>query len=74
MRQYSSDEIYAELSAEGGDAEEQAAALVVVTQAIIESRRLDRIAVRKPKNRWHQAPDALRKPLESGWNARHNIS
>lgn len=74
MRQYSSDEIYAELSAKGGDAEEQAAALVVVTQAIIESRRLGRIAVRKPKNRWHRAPDALRKPLDSGWNSRHNIS
>lgn len=73
MRQYSSDEIYGELSAQGGTEEEQAAALVVVTQAIIESRRLGRIAVRKPKNRWHRAPDAMRQPLQPGWNSRHNI-
>lgn len=74
MRQYSSDEIFQELSAQGGTEQEQAAALVVVTQAIIESRRLGRIAVRKPKNRWHLAPDALRQSLQPGWNSRHNIS
>lgn len=73
MRQYSSDEIYNELSAEFGTEEEQVAAMVVVTQAIIESRRLGRIAVKKPKNRWHRAPDALRQPLVPGWNSRHNI-
>ena len=42
MRQYSSDEIFDSLSAKGGDAEDQAAAMVVVTQAIIEARRLGR--------------------------------
>ena len=74
MRQYSSEEIFNELSAKGGTAQEQAAALVVVTQAIIESRRLGRIAIRKPKNRWHDAPDKLRGPLSPGWNSRHNIN
>lgn len=74
MRQYSSDEIYDSLSATGGTEEDRAAALVVVTQAIIEGRRLGRIAVRKPKNRWHKSPDALRLNLTRGWNSRHNIS
>jgi hypothetical protein len=74
MRQYSSDEIYELLSAEGGDEEDQAAAMVVVTQAIIESRRLGRIAVRKPKNRWNAAPDSLRSSLTPGWNSRHNVN
>jgi hypothetical protein len=73
MRQYSSDEIFDSLSAKGGDAEEQAAAMVVITQAIIESRRLGRLAIRKPKNRWNNAPDSLRGSLAPGWNSRHNI-
>ena len=72
MRQYSSDEIYELLQAKGGDTEDQVAAMVVVTQAIMESRRLGRIAVRKPKNRWNIAPDSLRSPLTPGWNSRHN--
>lgn len=73
MRQYSSDEIFNSLSARGGDESEQAAAMVVITQAIIESRRLGRIIVRKPKNRWNNGPDALRGDLAPGWNSRHNI-
>jgi hypothetical protein len=73
MRQYSSDEIFQSLSAKGGDAEEQAAAMVVITQAIIESRRLGRIAIRKPKNRWNSAPEMLRGNLAPGWNSRHNV-
>jgi hypothetical protein len=73
MRQYSSDEIFNALSAEGGDAQEQAAAMVVITQAIIESRRLGRLAVRKPKNRWSNSPDMLRGNLAPGWNSRHNV-
>lgn len=72
MRQYSSDEIFDSLTAKGGDAQEQAAAMVVITQAIIESRRLGRIAIKKPKNRWNNAPDALRANLSPGWNSRHN--
>lgn len=74
MRQYDSEEIFASLSAEGGNAEENAAALVVVTQAIVEGRRLGRLVVRKPKNRWHNAPDMLRNGLTPGWNSRHNIN
>lgn len=73
MRQYSSDEIFKLLKASGGTPEENAAAMVVVTQAIIESRRLGRIAIRKPKNQWNSAPDALRGSLTPGWNSRHNI-
>jgi hypothetical protein len=73
MRQYSSDEIFDSLSAKGGNAQEQAAAMVVVTQAIIESRRLGRIAIRKPKNRWNDSPSVMRSGLNPGWNSRHNI-
>lgn len=73
MRQYSSDEIFDSLSAKGGDAQEQAAAMVVVTQAIIEARRLGRIAIRKPKNRWNDSSSAMRSGLIPGWNSRHNI-
>ena len=74
MRQYGSDEIFKSLRATGGDAKDQAAAMVVVTQAIIESRRLGRIAIRKPKNRWNDSPEGLRNGLNPGWNSRHNIS
>lgn len=72
MRQYSSDEIFDSLTATGGDSDEQAAAMVVITQAIIESRRHGRIAIRKPKNRWNKGQDMLRSALTSGWNSRHN--
>lgn len=74
MRQYSADEIYDLLSAKGGSNEEQVAAMVVVTQAIIESRRLGRIAIRKPKNQWRAGPGALRSSLSPGWNSRHNVN
>ena len=73
MREYSSAEIFNELSSKGGSEQERAAAMVVVTQAIIESRRLGRIAIRQPKNRWHNSPDMLRGNLQPGWNSRHNI-
>lgn len=73
MRQYSSDEIFDSLSAQGGDANDQAAAMVVVTQAIIESRRLGRIAIRVPKNRWNDHSAGMRSALNPGWNSRHNI-
>lgn len=74
MRQYGSDEIFESLSSSGGDESDQAAAKVVVTQAIIESRRLGRIAIRKPKNQWNAAPESLRTNLIPGWNSRHNIN
>ena len=73
MRQYSSDEIFDSLSAKGGDAADQAAAMVVVTQAIIEARRLGRIAIRNPKNHWNDSSSAMRSTLNPGWNSRHNI-
>ncbi len=74
MRQYSSDEIFDSLSAAGGNAEDQAAAMVVVTQSIIEARRLGRIAIRNPKNRWNDSSASMRSSLKPGWNSRHNIT
>jgi hypothetical protein len=74
MRQYNSDEIFDSLLAKGGDAEDHAAAMVVVTEAIMEARRLGRIAIRKPKNRWNDSSSGMRSSLNPGWNSRHNIS
>lgn len=39
--------------AKGGDEHEQAAAIAVVTQSIIESRRLGRIATGTPSSSWN---------------------
>jgi hypothetical protein len=74
MRQYNSDEIFDSLSAKGGDAEDHAAAMVVVTEAIMEARRLGRIAIRRPKNRWNDSSSGMRSSLNPGWNSRHNIN
>jgi hypothetical protein len=74
MRQYNSDEIFDSLLAKGGDAEDHAAAMVVVTEAIMEARRLGRIAIRKPKNRWNDSSSGMRSSLNPGWNSRHNIN
>ena len=68
MKQYSEEEIQHLLNVTGGDAEDQAAALAVVTAAIIESRRLGRIAVRKPGSTWHRNQGILRGELSSNWN------
>lgn len=68
MRIYSAQEIQAELQVTAGTPEEQAAALAVVEMAILESRRLGRIAVRKPKTSWSRT-DNLRKPLQGGWRS-----
>ena len=68
MKQYSEEEIQQLLNVAGGDAEDQAAALAVVTAAIIESRRLGRIAVRKPGSTWHRNQGILRGELSSNWN------
>ncbi len=69
MKQYSEEEIQQLLSVKGGDAEDQAAALAVVTAAIIESRRLGRIAVRKPGSSWHRNQGILRGELSSNWHS-----
>lgn len=69
MKQYSEDEIRQLLTVTGGEAEDQAAALAVVTAAIIESRRLGRIAVRKPGSTWHRNQGILRGELSSNWHS-----
>ena len=69
MKQYSEEEIQQLLKVSGGDSEDQAAALAVVTAAIIESRRLGRIAVRKPSSTWHRSQGILRGELSSNWHA-----
>ena len=68
MKHYSEEEIQQLLNVTGGDAEDQAAALAVVTAAIIESRRLGRIAVRKPGSTWHRNQGILRGELSSNWH------
>jgi hypothetical protein len=69
MKQYSEAEIQQLLLVNGGDAEDQAAALAVVTAAIIESRRLGRIAIRKPGSSWHRNQGILRGELSSNWHS-----
>ncbi|MFM1951205.1 MAG: hypothetical protein RL418_892 [Actinomycetota bacterium] len=70
MKQYSSEEILNLLSAEGGDELEQAAALAVVASAIKESRRLGRIALRKPKTSWHKNSQMLRSEISESWSGK----
>jgi hypothetical protein len=69
MKQYSEEEIQQLLTVKGGDTEDQAAALAVVTAAIIESRRLGRIAIRKPGSSWHRNQGILRGELSSNWHS-----
>ncbi len=69
MKQYSEEEIEQLLEVKGGDAEDQAAALAVVTAAIVESRRLGRIALRKPGSSWHRNQGILRGELSSYWHS-----
>jgi hypothetical protein len=69
MKQYSEEEIQQLLSISGGDAEEQAAALAVVTAALVESRRLGRIALRKPGSSWYRNQGILRGELSSNWQS-----
>jgi hypothetical protein len=69
MKLYSEEEIHQLLEVRGGDQEEQAAALAVVTAAIIESRRLGRIAVRKPGSSWHRNQSILRGELSTNWHS-----
>jgi len=67
MRQYSGKEITELIEVSGGDESEQAAAIAVVTQAIIESRRLGRIATRKPRTSWNRGEAQLRGNHVDGW-------
>jgi hypothetical protein len=69
MKHYSEAEVQQLLSISGGDAEEQAAALAVVTAAIIESRNLGRIALRKPGSSWHRNQGILRGELSTNWHS-----
>ena len=67
MRQYSGKEIAELIEVTGGDERDQAAAIAVVTQAIIESRRLGRIATRKPRTSWNRGEAQLRGNHVNGW-------
>jgi len=67
MRQYSGKEITELIEVSGGDESEQAASIAVVTQAIIESRRLGRIATRKPRTSWNRGEAQLRGNHVNGW-------
>ncbi len=69
MKQYTPEEIQQLLKVRGGDAEEQAAALAVVEAAILESRRLGRIATGKPKSSWHKSEHLLRGPISGHWGS-----
>lgn len=67
MKQYTPQEIQALIKVTGGNAEEKAAALAVVEAAILESRKLGRVAVGKPKTAWHKDSGLLRKGLDANW-------
>lgn len=69
MRQYSEEEIEALLLVQGGDIEDKAAAMAVVTAAIRESRRLGRIALGTPKSSWHGGNSALRDGMATNWRS-----
>jgi hypothetical protein len=69
MKQYTPEEIQQLLTVKGGTAEEQAAALAVVESAILESRRLGRIATRPPKSSWHKSDANLRSNLNGNWGS-----
>jgi hypothetical protein len=69
MKHYSEEEVQQLLSISGGDAEEQAAALAVVTAALIESRNLGRIALKKPGSSWHRNQGILRGELSTNWQS-----
>ena len=67
MKQYTPQEIQKLLEVKGGTAEEQAAALAVVEAAIIESRKLGRVALGSPSSSWHKDSGMLRRGLEANW-------
>jgi len=69
MKQYTPEEIQQLLTVKGGNAEEQAAALAIVESAVLESRRLGRIATRPPGSSWHKSDSILRSSLNGNWGS-----
>lgn len=69
MRQYSESEIEELLQTSAGDDAETAAAIAIVTQAIIESRRLGRIATKPPKTSWNRGDGQLRVQHIGNWTS-----
>jgi len=67
MKQYTPQEIQRLLRVKGGMPEEKAAALAVVEAAIIESRKLGRVALGSPKSAWHKDSGLLRTDLDAQW-------
>jgi len=67
MRQYSESEIQGFIEAKGGDELDQAAAIAVVTQSIIESIRFGRIATGTPKSSWGLGEGRLRRQHTGNW-------
>ena len=66
MRQYSAEEIQQLSKVTGGDELDQAAALAVVQSAILESRRLGRVAIKQQGSRW-QRERSLRSAESTKW-------
>ena len=67
MKQYTPHEIQQLLRVKGGTPEEKAAALAVVEAAIIESRKLGRVALGSPKSAWLKDSGLLRTDLDAQW-------
>ena len=67
MKQYTPQEIQQLLRVSSGNPEEQAAALAVVEAAIIEARKLGRVAIGSPNSAWHKDSGLLRKNLDATW-------
>jgi len=67
MWQYSQSEIQDLIEATGGNEHERAAAIAVVTQSIIESRRLGRIATKTPESSWNRGVAKLRGQHVGNW-------
>ena len=67
MKQYTPQVIQQLIRVKGGTPEEKAAALAVVEAAIIESRKLGRVALGSPKSAWHKDSGLLRTDLDAQW-------
>ena len=67
MKQYTPQEIQQLIRVKGGTPEEKAAALAVVEAAIIESRKLGRVALGSPKSAWHKDSGLLRSGVNAKW-------
>jgi len=67
MKQYTPQKIQQLIRVKGGTPEEKAAALAVVEAAIIESRKLGRVALGSPKSAWHKDSGLLRTDLDAQW-------